>query len=176
LGGSDEGWQQWASSIPASAAAAARNTAPSPTQASRDTPALERKLPPFSLRDIRGEQWTLERFQGKTVIAVVWASWCEPCRAELPYFAKLAERLSGRPDVIALSFNTDENPAIAESFAASQGYKFPVLLAKQYAEDLMPEFAIPRTWIIKNAAITSDHVGFGPNGQKWINEVVAELK
>ena len=174
LGGSDEGWQQWASSIPA--ASAARNTAPSPAQAARHVPALERKLPPFSLRDIRGEQWTLESFRGKTVVAVVWASWCEPCRAELPYFARLAERLSGRADILALSFNTDENPAIAESFAASQGYKFPVLLAKQYAEDLMPEFAIPRTWIIKNAAITSDHVGFGPDGQKWIDEVIAALK
>ncbi|MGD0131239.1 MAG: hypothetical protein ABSE57_04295 [Bryobacteraceae bacterium] len=57
---------------------------------------------------------------------------------------------------LAISFNTDDKIALAESFAKSHGYTFPVLGTKQYAEDLMPLMAIPRTWIIKNGVIAAE--------------------
>lgn len=172
LGGSDEGWQEWAASI-------ADATPKTPAPAAPDRPefaAVNRKLPPLSARDTEGNLWTLDRLAGKTTIAVVWATWCEPCRAELPYFGKLVEKLKGRDDVLAISFNTDDNLAIAQAFAKSSGYAFTIVGAKQYAEDLMPLFAIPRTWIIHNGAITEEHVGFGRDGDKWVEEMLSRLK
>ena len=51
-----------------------------------------------------------------------------------------------------------------------------MLSAKQYAEDLMPELAIPRTWIIKNGAIAKEYVGFAANGDKWVEEILSGLQ
>ena len=107
---------------------------------------------------------------------MVWATWCEPCRAELPYFAKLAQRLKGRDDVLVISFNTDDNIAIAQAFVRSQAYTFPVLSAKQYAEDLMPLFAIPRTWVIRNGVIVKEYRGFAGGGDKWVEEILSGLQ
>lgn len=172
LGGSDEGWQQWLNPVAEATPTTAVAAAPDRSKSS----AANRKLPMLSARDIDGGQWTLDRLAGKTTIATVWATWCEPCRAELPYFAKLVERLKSRNDVLAISFNIDDNIAVAESFAKSQSYKFPVLFAKQYAEDLMPLVSVPRTWIIKNGVIIEEYEGFGADGDKWVEEMLSRLK
>ncbi len=172
LGGSDEGWQQW---IDAATAASAKVTSPRPVE-QPEYSAENRKLPPLLATDIDGHRWTLDRFAGKTTIAVVWATWCAPCRTELPYFAKLADKLKNSDVALAISFNTDDNIAIAESFVKSHRYTFPVLSAKQYAEDLMPLMAIPRTWIIRNGVIAEEHRGFGGDGDKWVEEMLSRVK
>ena len=173
LGGSDEGWQQWTDFAPLRTL----QGGPGPTVPNRaDGSAVGRKLPPLSAKDIIGNTWTLDRLAGKTTVAVVWATWCEPCRAELPYFAKLAARLNGRDDVLAISISIDDNIAIAESFAKSRNYTFPVLSAKEYTEDLMSHFFIPRTWIIRNGTIVEEVSGFGADGEKWVEEMLARLK
>jgi len=172
LGGSDEGWQQWMDQALAATPKTARTRV-------RDRPeysAENRKLPPLLAQDTEGRQWTLDRLAGKTTIAVVWATWCVPCRAELPYFAKLADRLKNSDLALAIAFNTDDNIALAESFAKSHGYTFPVLGAKQYAEDLMPLMSIPRTWISRNGVIAEEHIGFGDDGDKWVEQLLSQLK
>lgn len=97
-------------------------------------------------------------------------------REELPHFAKLAERLKDRNDVQVVSFNTDENSGAVEPFLKQNGYTFPVLLAQHFAEDLMPYFAIPRTWIIRDRVLVADSAGFGGDGQKWQDEIIAQVK
>jgi thiol-disulfide isomerase/thioredoxin len=169
LGGSDEAWAQWL------------NAAPEPGQlrtahAGPEFIAVNRPLPEFSLQDVAGNTWTLARFKGKTTIAVVWATWCAPCVQELPYFAKLAEKLKDRDDVEVVSFNTDQNIGAVKAFLKENGYIFPVLLAPRFAEDLMPYFSIPRTWIIRNGALTAECVGFDGDREKWPEAVIAQLK
>jgi thiol-disulfide isomerase/thioredoxin len=171
LGGSDEGWQHWIDPV-----AAPTQKTPAATAGDPGGSSINRRLPPLSVKDIAGNQWTLDRFAGKTTVAVVWATWCEPCRAELRYFAKLVDRLKGRSDVLAISFNTDDNIALAETFVRSAGYTFPVLSSKQYAEDLMPLMSIPRIWIIRNGVIAEERSGFGRDGDKWVEEMLARLK
>lgn len=167
LGGTDEGWQQWITPIEVVAASVPEHPEGS---------IANRSMPPLSAKDLQGNQWTLDRLAGKTTVAVVWATWCIPCRAELPYFAKLADQLKGRSDVLAISLNIDDNIALAESFVKSNGYTFPVLAARQYAEDLMSVFSVPRTWIIRNGIITREFWGFRQDEDKWVEEMLAELK
>jgi thiol-disulfide isomerase/thioredoxin len=167
LGGTNEGWQQWTNPVAVAAVSKAE-----PADGSRPN----RSLPPLAVKDLQGSSWTLDRLAAKTTIAIVWATWCEPCRAELPYFAKLAERVKGRDDVLAVSFNIDDNIALAADFARSKGYTFPVLAARQYAEGLMPVFAVPRTWIIRNGEIAREYQGFGKDGDKWVEEMLAALQ
>jgi len=167
LGGSEEGWKQWLAGIPkeevrAPAAPAVDNWA--------------RRLAPMSIKDFNGNLWTLDRLKGKTTIAVVWATWCGPCVSELPHFARLAERLKERDDVLAISFNVDQNIWLAESFMKKREYNFPALAAKQYAEDLMGDLGIPRTWIIKDGAIVYEREGFGGDADQWVEEMLGRLK
>jgi hypothetical protein len=66
---------------------------------------------------------------------------------------------------LAISFNLDPNVDVAESFFRKNAYTFPALDAKQCAEDLMADLAIPRTWI-KDGVIVSERLGFGGDGDK----------
>jgi thiol-disulfide isomerase/thioredoxin len=166
LGRSDEAWQTWVDSIPK------REHNHSPTFAFVPS---NRALPKIALKDLDGNEWKPDRFTSKTTLAVVWATWCAPCVQELPYFAKLADRLKDLPNVQVVSFNTDDNPELAKSFIEKSGYKFPVLIAKNFAEDLMPYLSIPRTWIIRNGAIVKEAEGSGLSGDQWLDRVVAEL-
>ncbi len=166
LGHSDEAWQAWVDSIPK------YEHNHSPTFAFVQT---HRALPRIALKDLDGNEWRPDRFTSKTTLAVVWATWCAPCVHELPYFAKLVDRLKDHPNVQVVSFNTDDNPELAKSFIEKNGYKFPVLIAKNFAEDLMPYLSIPRTWIIRDGAIVEEAEGSGLSGDQWLDRVVAEL-
>jgi thiol-disulfide isomerase/thioredoxin len=169
LGRSDEAWQAWVDSIPR------------PSWRNRGTPlqvefaSVHRVLPKITLKDLDGTEWTADRFNAKTTIAVVWATWCEPCRKELPFLATLAERLKDRSDVQVVSLDMDDNPEVVKSFLDEKGYTFPVLLAKNFAEDLMPYFSIPRTWIIRNGAIQQESEGFA-EGDQWVDRTIERVK
>jgi thiol-disulfide isomerase/thioredoxin len=169
LGGSDEAWNQWIDFTPES-------DKPRTEPARPVFAAINRPLPDFSLKDVAGDTWTLARFKGKTTIAVVWATWCAPCLQELPYFAKLAEKLKDRAGVQVVSFNTDQNVGAVEAFLKEKKYAFPVLLAQQLADDLMAVFSIPRTWIIRDGILAEESTGFGGDREKWPDAVIAQVK
>jgi thiol-disulfide isomerase/thioredoxin len=168
LGRSDQAWQAWVESIP-------RPAWKGQAEAPAGFVPVHRALPKVALTDLDGNQWPPERL-AKTTVAVVWATWCEPCRRELPFFAKLAERLKDRSDVQVIAFTVDENPETARQFVRQNGYLFPVLSAKNFSEDAMPYFSIPRTWIIRNGVIVQEAEGFSGDGGQWIERAAAQLK
>ena len=137
---------------------------------------LHRPFPDVVLKDLEGNSWAADRFEHKTTIAFVWATWCGPCVSELPFFAKLAERFKDRTDVQVVSFNIDENRGLIEPFMSRNSYKFPVLLAQDYADRLMPWLSIPRTWIIRDGAIVEEEEGFGGSGEQWMNRIAAKVE
>jgi thiol-disulfide isomerase/thioredoxin len=167
LGRPDDAWQAWVDSIPKYE----QNRPPTFAFA-----AVHRPLAKIALKDLDGNEWPPDRFASKTTIAVVWATWCAPCVQELPYFAQLVERLKDRTDVQVVSFNTDENPGLAKSFIQKNGYKFPVLIAKNFAEDLMPYLSIPRTWIIRDGSVVEEAEGWGLSWNQWLDRIVAQVK
>lgn len=71
-----------------------------------------RTAPDFTLVDADGKSVTLSQFKGKTVVMNFWASWCEPCLEEMPSLARLAVALEDRKDIVFLTINTDEDPAV----------------------------------------------------------------
>ena len=83
--------------------------------------------PPLALRDLEGRQHRLEDYRGKVVLVNFWATWCEPCREEIPSMQKLRASLSGRPFEV-LAVNLGEPEGRIRRFMEQTPLPFPVLL------------------------------------------------
>lgn len=80
----------------------------------------------FSLSDIDGKIWTLSKLKGKVVVVNFWATWCPPCRKEMPDLQALADRF--KSDGLVILAISDEDAAKVKSFIADHGYRYPILL------------------------------------------------
>jgi thiol-disulfide isomerase/thioredoxin len=87
-------------------------------------------LPPLEAVDTHGKTWRLDEIKGRAVLLNFWASWCEPCRAEMPTLQQIAD-LYGSDRLLVLAINFKEHPARAIQFAASTGLSLPILLDPQ---------------------------------------------
>ena len=85
---------------------------------------------------MNGKTWSLKKLEGKTLLINLWATWCGPCRAELPHFQKLYERTKDRSDLALFTFNIDEELGLVEPFLKEHNYTFPV--APAYSFELLP--------------------------------------
>ena len=96
--------------------------------------------PAFQAVDTAGKTWRLEALRGRAVLINVWASWCEPCRAEMPTLQQIAD-LYGAEKLQVLALNFKEHPTRAMQFAATTGLSLPVLLD--------PQGQTARAWSVK---------------------------
>ena len=81
----------------------------------------------LGLVDTTGKTWQLPDLQGRAVLLNFWASWCEPCRAEMPTLQQVAD-LYGPDKLLVLAINFKESAARALQFAKTTGVSLPVLL------------------------------------------------
>lgn len=100
-------------------------------------------LSAFSLVDTTGKTWRPSDFKSRAVLLNFWASWCEPCRAEMPTLQQVAD-LYGPDKLLVLAINFKEKPARALQFAQTTGVTVPVLLdadgqtARQWGVKVFP--------------------------------------
>jgi thiol-disulfide isomerase/thioredoxin len=85
------------------------------------------ETPALALRDLQGQERRLEEFRGKAVVINFWATWCEPCRDELPSLDRLKTHFAGAP-LEVLAVDVGEGEARVRDFLKSAPVKFPVLL------------------------------------------------
>jgi peroxiredoxin len=83
--------------------------------------------PPLELADLDGKTHRLADYRGKAVLLNFWATWCAPCREEMPSIERLRAQLAGRPFVV-LAVNVGESADAARAFAATMPLGFPLLL------------------------------------------------
>jgi thiol-disulfide isomerase/thioredoxin len=99
--------------------------------------------PPLALQDLTGRSHDLAQYRGKVVLVNFWATWCEPCRAEMPSMDRLRRSLEGQPFEV-LAVNLAEPVSRIEKFVASMPLGFPLLLdrdstvAKAWKARLLP--------------------------------------
>ena len=105
-----------------------RLSAPAYKAAMSDVEATEnaRKSINFTLTDIQGKDWTLSSLRGKVVLVNFWATWCPPCRKEMPDIETLYNRFKDQ-GLVVLAIS-DETEAKVKPFIADHGFTFPVLL------------------------------------------------
>lgn len=84
-----------------------------------------RAAPSMQFADLQGRRWDVPA-QGKAVALNFWASWCEPCRSELPSLQQLADFYADRLSVLALNYK--ERAVTAQRFVQRGGFSLPVLL------------------------------------------------
>ncbi len=100
----------------------------------------------FTLTDLDGKQWTLQDLRGKVVLVNFWATWCPPCRKEMPDMEALYQRFGPRGFVVlAIS---DEDAAKVAPFIAERKYTYPVLLDPgRKVNELFGVEGIPKTFV-----------------------------
>jgi cytochrome c biogenesis protein CcmG, thiol:disulfide interchange protein DsbE len=83
--------------------------------------------PELALKDLQGREHRLSDYRGKVVVLNFWATWCEPCREEMPSMQRLQERLAGKPFAI-LAVDFGEGEPRVRAFLEKLPLKFTILL------------------------------------------------
>ena len=100
----------------------------------------------FSLTDIEGHSWTLSSLKGKVVLVNFWATWCPPCRKEMPDLQMLSDRFKAQGFVV-LSIS-DEGMDKVKPFIADHKYTWPVVLDPgRKVNDLYHIQGIPKSFL-----------------------------
>jgi len=86
----------------------------------------ERAKVDFTLKDLTGKSWTLSQLKGKVVVVNFWATWCPPCRGEMPDLQVLSKELA--PKGLVVLAISDEKADVVRPFIKKNGYTFPILL------------------------------------------------
>jgi len=107
-----------------------------------------RERPPaFRLTSLDGETVRLADLEGRFAIIKFWATWCAPCRVEMPFYHDLAKRLEDNDDVRVLSISVDVNPDAVRTWLEDNDFDIEVLMDDQYASSVNV-FGVPRTWFL----------------------------
>jgi len=117
---------------------------------------LGRTAPDFNAPDLNGSLHKLADYRGKVVIVDFWATWCPPCRAEMPGFQKLYEKYRDRGlEVLAVNVSNEPRDKVA-AFAREHKIAFPILLGPE-AEKIQKDYgnirSIPTSFIIDRQGI-----------------------
>ena len=104
--------------------------------------------PDFSLVDRQGKTWTLSDLKGQVVFINFWATWCPPCREEMPSMQRLYDKMP-KDEFKMLAILNNDDPALADSFAAKLGLTMPIV--DDQANIVGPKYGltgVPETFVI----------------------------
>jgi thiol-disulfide isomerase/thioredoxin len=185
INGSEDGFEAWlketASSNPHAdpkgSAAAPKSPAAAVVATQMGWTQMDKPMPDFRISDAEGKTWSLADLKGRVALVNLWATWCGPCRNELPYLQKLFNKVRERKDLVVITLNTDENPGLILPFLTENKYTFPVLPASGYVAKLVPELSIPRNWIVDaDGVLKMERIGFGNGEDKWVDEMIGVME
>jgi peroxiredoxin len=117
--------------------------------------------PDWKLQDLDGKSVQLSDFKGKVVVLDFWATWCPPCRAEIPGFIALQNEYKDK-GLVVVGVSLDQGgPGVVSSFAKAQGMNYPILMG---TDDVAAQYgdiqAIPTTFVIdRTGKVVAKHIG-----------------
>jgi peroxiredoxin len=154
-----------------------RPAAGAPTYNAPPSPRIGFAAPNFTLDTLDGGTLTLSALRGRPVMLIFWASWCLPCRTEMPAIERVYQRLEQQGLVIiGLNATSQDTEAAARAFAQEYGLSFPIALDRdgsasaQY--DLM---GLPSTYFIDREGIVRDVIIGGPMSEGVMLAKLEEL-
>ena len=146
-----------------------------PNDADGDEPHLDGKVAPaFSLVSLDGKKVSLSDYKGRAVLVNFWATWCGPCKVEMPWFEELQKQYAGQGLVIlGLTADPDAGKDEIAKVAHKSGVTYPILLADDKVEgayggvDVLPM----SFYIDRNGIVVEETAGLGPK-----DEIEAHIK
>ncbi len=117
--------------------------------------------PEWQLKDLDGKAVKLSDFKGKVVILNFWATWCPPCRKEIPTFVSLQKQY-GEKGLVIVGVSLDEKgPAAVKPFVAKMGINYPVVMGDpKTAADYGGIEVVPTTFVIdRNGKVAAELQG-----------------
>lgn len=132
--------------------------------------------PDFTLRTIDGQNLRLQEQRGQVVLVNFWATWCGPCRQEMPHLNRLYEKYRASGFQL-LGVNVDEDPRSAAALATKLGVKFPVLpdgdkkVSKLYDLSAMPQTVL----IDRDGRVRYLHRGYKEGYENTYDQQIREL-
>jgi peroxiredoxin len=135
-----------------------------------------KKAAEFKLPAVSGEEVSLQSFRGKVVLLNFWATWCGPCREELPELARVQEKFRRR-GLAVVAVAVDNELANVRSFLKKYGIKLQALWdRRKKAADAYAVEKMPSSYIIdRNGVIRFIHRGYSPEELKRIELEIDDL-
>jgi peroxiredoxin len=132
--------------------------------------------PDFTLRQIEGPNLRLAEQRGNVVMVNFWATWCGPCRVEMPHLNRLYEKYRGSGFTL-LGVNIDDDPATARALAGKLGLKFPVLLdTDKRVVGTYDLNAMPATVLIdRDGRVRQVHRGYREGAESIYEQQIRDL-
>jgi thiol-disulfide isomerase/thioredoxin len=121
----------------------------------------------FTMKDLDGKDVSLTSFKGKVILLNFWATWCGPCKAEIPGFVELQSKFKN--DLVVVGYSVDDEAPKARAFANEYKMNYPILLGEG-REDVQdaygPIWGIPASFIIsRDGKVCKKHLGIAPKAQ-----------
>ena len=135
---------------------------PAASSTPSDSTASDSTAPPWTLNDLDGKPVSLSDFKGKVVVLDLWATWCPPCRAEIPHFIEIQNEYQDKGvTVVGMSIDSIV-PADVAKFVKDNGMNYPIVMAdEKTATAYGADQGIPFTVVIdKNGNVVARHLGY----------------
>ncbi len=151
-------------------AAAQQDSSPAAADDDQDVPKVIRfasnagPMPPFLVADLEGHVLSTAQWRGRVVIVNFWATWCPPCREEIPEMIELANRFKDRLQIIGVSQDDDASPEEVLDFARNQGINYPIVMdGTGISSEYGGVVALPTSFLVDtNGHVVQKHVGLYP--------------
>ena len=122
----------------------------------------------FTVKDLNNKDVPLASYKGKVILLNFWATWCGPCKAEIPGFVELQEKY-GKDGLVVVGYSVDDDEPKARAFANEYKINYPILLGlgREDVQDAFgPIWGIPASFIIsKDGRVCKKHLGIAPKTQ-----------
>jgi thiol-disulfide isomerase/thioredoxin len=127
----------------------------------------------FSLKDASGKDVSLASFKGRPLIINFWATYCGPCKAEIPMLNDLVQKYRGE-HLTVLGVSYDDAPSDIQKFLQTTPMNYPVLVGLNH-DDMMSAYgadiALPTTWIVRgDGTVVAKYTG--PQTREWFETQV----
>ncbi len=128
----------------------------------------------FTFKDLDGKDVALSSYKGKVVLLNFWATWCGPCKAEIPGFVELQQQYGDKLAIVG--FSVDDTAEQARAFAGQYKINYPILLGEgreELQDAYGPIWGIPASFLIsKDGLVCRKHLGIAPKSV-FEKEIVA---
>lgn len=133
--------------------------------------------PEFTLHAIDEENYTLSEFRGKAVLVNLWATWCPPCRAEMPAIEKVYQEYKEQGFIVlAINATNQDDPSAIPAFLTQYNITFPILLDESGSVSLLYQLqSLPSSFFINREGIIQEIIIGGPMSEALLRTRVEKI-